>query len=278
MNRRSLILLIFWLSLVIFIFIVAMFKFNKWNGRDDFRMGIFTDEKVAMLNISPERKMVNFLEISGDTELWIPGGLGWYKTEKIKNILEQEKIKDQADEILFYNFGFLADKISWGDDINFWKNDWNLIGNLGIIGWIKYRVGVNNWLFKDEVYDGEIQKDGAKIREMIFRDFADNKIVNGESKITIVNTTSHNGFGTFMANLSEYSGFSVISIDTISKEIERCQFIFGTSLSNSYEFELINKIWNCENILDENLDEWNGELYFGENEVLMLKYSNYGRS
>jgi hypothetical protein len=55
-------------------------------------------------------------------------------------------------------------------------------------------------------------------------------------------------------------------------------FVYGKEVENSHELSVINKVWDCENVLDEDLDDWNGELYFGEEELLMLKYSNYVRS
>ncbi len=278
MNRHSLNLLIMWLFLVFLLILVAVFKFNKWNGKDDFRMGIYTDDKIALLNISPDRKMVNFLEILPEVELWIPQGLSWYRVDKIKGILQEEQKKDLADDILFYNFGFLVDKVVWKKETNFWQNDWNLLNHLGIIGWINYRLGINNWLVKTEIYQGNVVEDKSIIREWAFRDFADNKIINGEVKLSVINTTNQNGLGTFMANLLEFAGFSVISIDSVFENIDKCKFVYGKEVENSYEFFMIDKIWDCENILDETLDEWNGELYFGEEEVLMLKYSNYVRS
>jgi hypothetical protein len=267
-----------WLFLVFLLILVAVFKFNKWNGKDDFRMGIYTDDKIALLNISPDRKMVNFLEILPEVELWIPQGLSWYRVDKIKGILQEEQKKDLADDILFYNFGFLVDKVVWKKETNFWQNDWNLLNHLGIIGWINYRLGINNWLVKTEIYQGNVVEDKSIIREWAFRDFADNKIINGEVKLSVINTTNQNGLGTFMANLLEFAGFSVISIDSVFENIDKCKFVYGKEVENSYEFFMIDKIWDCENILDETLDEWNGELYFGEEEVLMLKYSNYVRS
>jgi hypothetical protein len=278
MNKRSLNLLIMWLLLVFFLVVVAVFKLNKWNGKDDFRIGIYTDDKIALLNISPDRKMVNFFEISDETEVWIPQGLSWYKVDKIRSILEEEEKKDLADDVLFYNFGFLADKIVWKKDVNFWKNDWNLLNYLGAIGWLNYRLGINNWLVKTETYQGNIAEDRAIIREWAFRDFADNKIINGEVKLSVINTTTQNGLGTFIGNLLEFAGFSVVSIDSLAENMERCKFVYGREVENTYEFLVIDKLWDCENILDETLDEWNAELYFGEEEVLMLKYSNYVRS
>jgi hypothetical protein len=278
MNRRSLNLLAMWSLLVFLLILVVIFRLNKWNGKDDFRIGIYGDKKIALLNISPDRKMINFWEISDEVELWIPKGLSWYKVDKIKSILEEENKKELAGDILFYNFGFLTDKIVWKKDINFWKNDWNLFNYLGVVGWINYRLGINDWLVKTETYEGNIIEDNSIIREWAFRDLADNKIINGEVKLSIINTTSRNGLGGFIGSLLEFAGFSVVSIDSISEDIDKCRFVYGKEVKDSCEFSVISKIWNCKNILDESLDEWNAELYFGEEEALMLKYSNYVRS
>ena len=91
--------------------------------------------------------MISQMKIMGENEVWIPGGLGWYRAEVIKKILSQEKKLGWAKNIFIYSLGFYPDKIVWTEKIDDWKSRywWQMLKN-------------NNLLNKNENLSGGIEE------------------------------------------------------------------------------------------------------------------------
>ena len=84
-KRRKMSVVLFVLMVVVLIF--GWFCKNRkslWNGKDDFRFTVLSDERIALVSVSVERRMLNVLELDGEVSLWIPGGYGWDKSDKVK--------------------------------------------------------------------------------------------------------------------------------------------------------------------------------------------------
>jgi hypothetical protein len=227
------------------------------------------------VSISKDRKMINVLNLDKETDVWIPGGMSWYKNTRVKNILEQEKKLMIAKDIFWYNFGFFADKVLVLDSINDWKSDFILIKNLGPFNWIWYKSNYGKMLLKTEKINGRLNENNNILDEIMIRDFSESKLNNEELRLSIFNSTSQSGMAAFISKRLEWSGFSVILTDNNNEKIDKCLIVYGDKTNLSYGFKMINKIFDCDKKYSENLNENELELYFGDNLASMIKYSSY---
>lgn len=266
-----------WLSLILIIGLLG--GLIKWKWRDDdFRVGIVTPENVALLSISPGRGMINLLTVDGEVELWLPGGMGWYQASRIKKISEMDKNKDLIDKMLYYNFGFIPEKIAYLDKVSDWRN-WNLIKYLGAFDWLRYKFFQENWLFKSEVISRSLAMEKENLDEILPRDFSDNELSSGEVKVSVVNASGENGLGSFVADRLNWMGFSVVGVETeaIKKD---CQIMTTTVSSETTKkyVDILVKIFNCSQTSNAAMLPSEAIIYLGQNYAEMLKYSTYVRS
>jgi len=233
---------------------------------DDFKLAILADDGVALVSISPERKMINTLRLKDDARLWIPGGLGWYRNVVIKGLLKQEKKMDLVDELFFYNFGFKADRILVLDKIDDWK----------IKYWFKYRLNSSKMLLKEELINGDIAAEENLLDEVMVRDFSETNLAKEDLKLSVFNLTNINGLANFMARRFEWLGFSVTSTESlVDMEVDSCLIKYGSEVDKSLGWKTINELITCKKEYDENLNKGEIEFYFGDNFSSVIKYPSY---
>lgn len=253
--------------ILILLLLLFIWKKNNLKG-EDYRIGVLADDGLALISFSPERKMINVLKLDKESKLWIPGGLGWYRNEAIKNLLKQERQLDKVDELFFYNFGFKADRVLILDKIDGWKNKC----------WVKYYWWSNKMLFKEEVLDKSIKEEEDLLDELMVRDFAETAVVKEDLKLSVFNLTNISGLANFMARRLEWMGFSVISTETLVDDynVENCLVKYRLDINKSLGWKMLNKLTNnCQKEYDENLNEKEIEFYFGNNFSSMIKYPSY---
>lgn len=261
----------FWIILgllILLVVLIVFFNLKKTIKGEDSKIGILANDGIAIVSFSPERKMINVLKLNKESRLWIPGGLGWYRNEVIKNLLTQEKQLDKVKDLFFYNFGFEPDKILILSEINDWKKRY----------WLKYRWLSNKMLFKEEVLTRDIKEEENLLDELMIRDFAETKVVKEDLKISVFNLTNISGLANFMARRLEWMGFSVISIETLIDDynIDTCLVKYKLDSKTSIGWKMISRlINNCQKEYDENLNNGEVEFYFGNNFSSMIKYPSY---
>lgn len=268
---------ILWVVFILGVGLFFLFKFYRGEGQTknrDLKIGVITEKGLKIISISAERKIINILKIDGGVQLWIPGGLGWYRNDRIKKILDQENKRQKVSDIFFYNLGFIPDNVYFlnGED------DWKKISVLGLGNWLKFRIFGRNFIVNEEQISGDfINKNDSFLNNIMARDFADTKVVNDETRLTIVNVTSESGLADFVANRLTWAGFSVVSLDNSTDDIKKCLIKSGSKTENNYVLNVLNKLFGCELKEDTDLDEYETELYLGESLVQMLKYPSYKR-
>jgi hypothetical protein len=266
--------IIFSIAVIFVILAVGFFLIGK-DKKKDLKIGIVSDNEIEAVSISRERKMVNVLKVDGAMQFWIPKGLGWYKVSKIKKILDQEKKKEMISDIFFYNLGFIPDKILFLKDVNDWKKDYIFLSNFGFRNWFDFKFNQEEMIINEETLEGDyVDQNNSFLDETMMRDFADSNIVNDETRLTIVNTTAESGLANFIGNCLERAGFSVISTENSSDDVDGCLIRFGKKLEKNYVLNVLNKVLNCNKKEDKSLDDLEIELYLGSNFAKMLKYSN----
>ncbi len=235
------------------------------NKGDDYRVGIFADDGIAMVSISKPRGMINFLKINPESKVWIPQGMGWYRSEVVKKFLDQENKKDLYDDVLFYNFGFVVDKVVTLKKIDNWRSKF----------W--WRIKMGGLINKSEELTEDSDVESDWLNEIMLRDFSESKVFNEDLKVSVINTSQENGLGGFVTNNLERLGFSVVSVST-GREDEDIGYriLYGGEVEQSYSFRLLKKLFSdCDYINDNSLNNGEVEIYFDDKFASVIKYSSY---
>lgn len=239
----------------------------------DLRLVVVTDNGISMINVSPERRMINLVELSGEREVWVPGGLGWYRSDRIKKLLEQEKKTDKVSQILFLNYGFSPEAVLWKTEWNGELSNQELWKYWGIKQWLDYRWNSGNWLFKKElltVADGD-----EVIDEIMQRDMAETSLINQDIKITVGNASKADGLGSFVTKSLERSGLSVIDVININEDFQDICLIKENS--NEKREWLKEMFPECGVTVDDKLGSGEVEIYFGRGWAEMINYQSYNK-
>lgn len=237
-------------------------------------MGIISPSGVAILSISPERGMVNLLETEGEVALWLPEGMGWYPSNKMKKIADDRK-DDLMQKMFFYNFGFQPEKVAYVADIEEWRN-WSLVKYLGIVDWLRYKFQEENWLYKKETLGRSLLSEKELLDEVLPRDFADSELLKGELKVTVFNSSGENGLGSFMADRLNWMGFNVVGVEseTVKDNCELAISVNAEDLMKKYT-DLLAKTYKCSRVSNNTLLVNELLLYLGRSYASMVKYDSY---
>lgn len=259
------------------ILVGGFFLKRNWRS-NDFKLGIITPDQVALLSISPGRGMINLLKVSPEVELWLPGGMGWYPSNRIKKIFEAEKNTDQIKKMFYYNFGFMPEKVVFLAKVDDWRG-WTLVNYLGIVDWVRYMFQQENWLYKTENINYPLILDKEKLDEILPRDFADNELQGEEIKISVINSTEENGLGAFVADRLNWTGFNVVGVEseTVKNDCEIMVKNTVSELTKKY-VNLLAEIFNCSQVSNMTLLSDEVILYLGQNYASMIKYNSYVRT
>jgi len=265
--KKSKVLILLGLGVLVVVVLLFLFflKKNTTSG-SDFKIGILADDGVAMVSISSQRKMINVLTIDSEARVWIPGGLGWYRNVAVKKILQQEKKIGLMRDILFYNFGFVPDKIVVLKKVADWRNDF----------WWQFMVNGNQMLINEEVLKNDVDQSDDFLDEIMVRDFSETKVVSEDLKLSVINLTNQDGLATFMTKRLERLGLEVVSMSNDNGgEIKKCQILYGPKVTETFSWGVISKLINCPKNQDLTLNENEVELYFDDNFSTMIKYPSY---
>lgn len=242
----------------------------------DFKFGVINKDGLELVSISNERKMINSLIIDGNVKIWLPDEGRWVESRNLWNLSKNND--NFLKNIFWYNFGFNVDKILFFEQKEQWKNDFNLIKIIGFKKWVVYRINLDQMLFKKEIFNKNLLEDNSFLDEVMYRDFADSKLVNEEIKLSIFNTTNEEGLANFISKRLEWTGFSVIGSSTSDEKIDKCLILYGDGVDISFGWKVVNKIFDCDKKYDNGLNIGEMELYFGDNFASMIKYSEYTKN
>lgn len=242
-------------------------------GENDFKIAVISSNSLRMVSISPGRKMINTVILNGEMPIWVPYGGGWYRINQIDKIINKEEKSTQ--DLLYYNFGFIPDKSIYSENGEVWKSNKFLIGNIGLIGWVKFKFNQYTMLKKEEELSEDWGRANDLLDEIMPRDFADNRIVNDELRLSIFNATNENGLANFIGKRLEWMGYSVVSSDNTTDKIDNCMVVYGPKTETSFAFLTLNNMFDCQKKYEDGLNENEAELYFGEKYVSVVKYSSY---
>lgn len=252
---------------------------NREFDRSDFRIAIVNNKGLLLKSVSDDRRMVNTLGIGNEVEVWIPRGLGWYKSSKVLGVLDQEKKKNLIDEVLFYNFGFVPDVIIGGDGVN-WLTNWQVINKWGWLNYLNYRLKSESMMIRSETINDDLTKSEDHLNEVVQRDFADSRLLREELRISIYNVGQMKGIANFMARNLEWAGLTVVGIDNYqSDDIEQCLVEYGSAVNKGFGYKVLQKVLpDCNWKVSDKLGKMEVEVYFGDGYAQMINYQGYVRT
>jgi len=263
--KKTNIKLIIGFCLLLFLFTFIFVGFLKKKDRDinlDHKLAVIGKDGVIMVSISNERKMINLLTLEGEVLLEF-------------NDMWKKENKKLGKNIFWYSFGFYPDKILILDSLNQWKDDKTLINNLGFLKWLKYKKNYGRMLLKEEKIKNKLNENDLILDEIMVRDFSESRLNNEELRLSVFNNTNEAGLANFIAKRLDWSGFSVVSVENNNEKIDNCLIVYGNKTDLNYGWKIINKIFDCDKKNDENLNENELEIYFGDNFASMINYSSY---
>jgi len=256
--------------------VVLMIKeIKKWNN-DDFKMAVVGDDGIMIRSVSWQRGMVNELWVGGKVPVWVPRGMGWYQGGTIGKLLSQEKKEYLANEVMFYNFGFVPDIVVLGNDQN-WLANMKVISNWGVENYLRYLLTKSKMMVKRETIDTDLVKSVDFLNKIIPRDFADSRLLSEDLRLTIYNVGQSQGLADFISRILEWSGLTVIGVDNYTGEVvPSCLISYGQAVDRTYGFKIIKKEFSdCQFQKNQDLDGMGVELYFGDSYSQMLNYPSY---
>lgn len=254
--------------------ILVMWLIKNSGKPGDFRMALAGDSGIELFNYSMDRKIVSRVLIPAETEIWVPGGYGWYQSGKINRLLINEKKQYLWPDVLFYNLGF--DTKYWQEAKVGEENDSaiDLIKNWGWLQWLRYKIDADNWLVKEEtIFD---LSDYGRIDQLMLQDMADSRLVSEDGRIMIYNSTTENGLASFMGRILERAGLTVTGWENSDTINEVCQIKSGTNWQKLQMADIMKrKFPKCGISVDKDMPENEAEIYFGQGFAQMINYQSY---
>jgi len=273
-----------WLGLVgligIIVFLVDIRRGLRIFFKDDYRIAVLADNGMSLVNVSPNRGMVNVLYFSDkDTYIWVPSGYGWYRTDKISGLLKQEKKRELDSDVFFYNFGFRADAVIWVTDLNNWDQWSQMSGKIGLIPSVFFKWRSSNMFFKEENITGDIWENVA-LDEILRREFSDNVLVEEGIRLSVYNATLKDSLASFLSDRLTWAGLSVLLVgDWPGGKIDKCRVIFKDNLEKTKTFAFLkDKFISCDFVSNDQMAEKEIEIIIDSVWAEMINYSTYVRT
>lgn len=246
-----------------------------WGKQEDYRVGMVGRDGIIMWTISAERRMINSLAVEAKKKVWIPGGLGWYQADKVAKILTEEKKRQVAMSVFFYNFGFIPEAVVFGEGD--WPYRKEVVLNWGVVNWLKFWFEKTKYFIKEEILEETAEGADPMLDEMMPRDMADSRILREDLRLTVYNTGKSDGLAGFVARALERSGFTVVGVENYGGSEDGCQIRYGKGIEERFAFLEIRAIFDngCRFEEEMSLRSDEMELYFGDKYAEMLNYQSY---
>lgn len=233
----------------------------------DTRLICLGEERLEMVSVSGERNMINRMKIGSEAEVWIPGGLGWYKVGGLQKLLDQEKIGEKIFKIGFYNFGFWADDLVRLDE-EVCGSDKQYMKVMGLWNWLFYKLNSDKYMIKEE--------EKAET-EILSRDFSDSKVLEDGIRFGVYNNSQESGLAGMLATVIEMAGMPVVTVDSGEAEGgQGCELRYrDENFLETSSFAILDKGLSCEVSRDERVVEGEVEIYLNQGYAEMIDYPSY---
>jgi len=245
----------FYPGLLVFLFLCFSFfyYYRSWDRKSDFLLVFLGKEELHLLNFSPARETVNWYVLDSNVSLLVPGGYGWYPVNSLAGLIRQEDKEGLADEILFMNFGLVADQVT--------LTSFDETGDLmGLLKQSKVDL-LSRWklkFFAEKNYNpgpfkmrsGLIEVGGERRSidrnqwlGVWVRDLADTGIVEGDFSLEILNGGARDGSALRMGELMSMAGLDVTKTADLSDEDGNCRVEYRQEVGDSKPLRNWRKIF-----------------------------------
>ena len=269
-----------WLIVGVILFLGVVFGLSTkmWPDRrmgEDARLICLGGESLEMVSLSKERNMINRMKIGSEVEVWIPGGLGWYRVGSLQKLLDQEKISEKIYEIGFYNFGFLADSYVRLNESGC-GNDKQYIKVMGIWNWLNFKLNSDKYLLKEEEIT-DLERDSQNLVEVLSRDMSDSMVLDEGVRLGVYNNSQESGLAGMLGNIFEMAGMAVVLVDSGEQEgKEVCELRYKDEVFlSSSSFKILKRGLGCVDKVDERVVEGEVEIYLNQGYAEMINYPSY---
>ncbi len=265
------------LSIMVVLGLVRWAERGRVTMGKDIKLAVIAESGIGMVSISEDRRMINSLKVEGEVEVWIPGGLGWYRSDRILRVLTEEGTMDKAGWLFFYNFGFTPDKVLVVKSFDDWNDDLSLWSQIGAWDYIRYKLGSLEMILNEEILNNQ-NNNLLMLGQKWTRDFADSGLLSDQMRVTVVNTTKESGLAGFVANRLEWAGITVVGLTNDDRLVDGCLLVRGEETKESLVYQVLESYLGCSQIKDEYLLDDEIELYLGSGYAEMINYLSYVRS
>jgi len=92
----------------------------------------------------------------------------------------------------------------------------------------------------------------------------------------VVNATELGGLATWMASRLEWSGMSVVGLETATQLLEKCKILYSDEeVRKTESYKLIKSLGRCDENFDKNLVGGEVQMLIGLDLAEMINYSSY---
>ncbi len=246
---------------------------NKYND-NDFRLAFVTDKGVTLRSVSWQRRMVNEVVVDNDVYLWVPKGMGWYQSDKLRKLLLMEKKETLAADIMFFNFGFSPDVVIFDHDN--WLTNMSVISKWGVLNVAKYWWYRLSIMVKEISVEGTLDEKNSILSQVAERDLSDSRVINDDLRLTLFNEGQSSGLATYISQILEWSGFNVVGVENAPPSNDGCLISYGPKSEIAYGFGLLKRYFSeCQWAMNKDLQDKEIELYFGDKYSQMINYASY---
>lgn len=258
-----------WVSVLSLLLILLML----WLGvtkiaKNDFRVAYIDQKGIRLESWSKQRRIKNILTIDKSVGVWIPRGLGWYESDKISRLLQQEDKKELAREILYTNFGYDAGMIFFdGRNEPWWLKYFDFL--------FVYYYGI---LTKEDFLNRQLTEAEELLATMMPRDFADSQLVEQSKKISVYNLGDSDGLAGFVARFVEWSGMRVMAVSNLNQNIdfEICKIISANIKAETVTEKTLRRLFpDCQWVEGQSLNDGEIEIFLSDGYARMLNYQSY---
>lgn len=287
-NRWRKICFLFILIFIFLLGVVKLVDFTKkavWDGHDQFNL-VINSQPIVIASFAPNKeKLLNLLIIPEKFNIDTIHGYGSYR---IESIFDLGQLDGQGEELFTGSienyFGLPIDgyisEINIGDKVDKPENAKKyILKNLAILFKEKGKTNLNKWdlirlwWFTRKIHQNKIKKvdlgqisgsleiisadgtkvtkpDPEKIDKIVKELFIDQKIVEEDLSLSVLNGTSLPGLAQRAARLIDNIGGRVLEIGNLSDKKNKCEIKSKKTQLRSYTLQKLIKIFNCD---------WTGE-------------------
>lgn len=253
-----------------------------WDGSSRVNLVLITDP-IGVVSFDPQEKTLTLVLIPSQTYVEVPHGFSFYRFGAVYDLGELDKrggtlLMETAQEFLGAPMGGYI-KVQSTKDEDIKNTVRQTLGMASVVPVLRGNPAVKTnltaydlfrlWWSTRQVRSDKIKAlnlddlgvleniglpDGTAIKQAdptaldgkVGKFFAEDKILEENLKIEVLNSTQQVGIGNRVARLIQNMGGEVVNVGSIEAEISQCQIKFNSKVSNDFTLTRLARIFNCQ--------------------------------